>query len=209
MDMAIQRRRPVKVLSREKLERDILFTFDEKTRRLAVCAPTKVLYLSLTSESSFSAFFRNQLHLHSFVFDEAFKTLQRQGSGIDLFPWYSQAGETSITHITHIAFVCGTEEVVFIDSNARARIFSFVSKKFRSVSTLSVWPYPSHRLVDQLLYSFRRLPALYSRPQTVLASSHFTPTISSRLSLLTIGRPLAPLRELPLIFLISHFKVLS
>ena len=206
MDMAIQRRRPVKVLSREKLERDILFTFDEKTRRLAVCAPTKVLYLSLTSESSFSAFFRNQLHLHSFVFDETFKTLQGQGSGINLFPWYSQAGETSIEHI---AFVCGTEEVVFIDSNARARIFSFVSKQFRSVSTLSVWPYPSHRLVDQLLYSFRRLPALYSRPRTVLASSHFTPAISNRLSLRTIGPPLAPLAESPLIFLISHFKVLS
>ena len=53
MDMAIQRRRPVKVLNREKLERDVLFAFDETTRALAVCAPTKVLYVSLTSESSF------------------------------------------------------------------------------------------------------------------------------------------------------------
>ena len=53
MDIAIQRRRPVKVLSREKLEQDVLFAFDEKTRALAVCAPTKVLHVSLTSESSF------------------------------------------------------------------------------------------------------------------------------------------------------------
>ena len=49
MDMAIQRRRPVKVLNREKLEQHVLFAFDETTRMLAVCAPTKVLYLSLTS----------------------------------------------------------------------------------------------------------------------------------------------------------------
>jgi hypothetical protein len=53
MDVAIQRRRPVKVLNREKLEQDVLFAFDEKTRTLAVCAPTKVPYMSLTSESSF------------------------------------------------------------------------------------------------------------------------------------------------------------
>jgi hypothetical protein len=53
MDVAIQRRRPVKVLNREKLEQDVLFAFDETTRALAVCAPTKVLYVSLTSEISF------------------------------------------------------------------------------------------------------------------------------------------------------------
>lgn len=55
MDMAIQRHRPVKVLNREKLEKDILFAFDETKRSLAVCAPTKVLFLSLISESSFSS----------------------------------------------------------------------------------------------------------------------------------------------------------
>jgi hypothetical protein len=49
MEMAIQRRRPVKVLNREKLEQDVLFAFDETTRALAVCAPTKVIYVSLTS----------------------------------------------------------------------------------------------------------------------------------------------------------------
>jgi hypothetical protein len=53
MDVAIGRRRPVKVLSREKLEQDILFAYDESKRTLAVCAPTKVLLVSLTSESSF------------------------------------------------------------------------------------------------------------------------------------------------------------
>ena len=53
MDIAIQRRRAVKVLNREKLEQDVLFAFDETTRALAVCAPTKVLYVSMTSEFSF------------------------------------------------------------------------------------------------------------------------------------------------------------
>lgn len=54
MDMAIQRHRPVKVLNREKLEKDILFAFDETKRSLAVCAPTKVRFASLISESPFS-----------------------------------------------------------------------------------------------------------------------------------------------------------
>jgi len=112
MDMAIQRHRPVKVLNREKLEQDILFAYDETKRSLAVCAPTK-------------------LHLHVFVFDETFKTLQGQGSGINLAPWYSQAADTSITHI---AFVCGAEEVAFVDSSAQARIFSLVSMQFRPAS---------------------------------------------------------------------------
>ncbi len=53
MDMAIERHRPVKVLNREKLEQDILFAFDETKRALAVCAPTKVLLVSLTSGSLF------------------------------------------------------------------------------------------------------------------------------------------------------------
>jgi hypothetical protein len=43
MHKAIQRRRSVKVLNRERLEQDVLFAFDETTRMLAVCAPTKVL----------------------------------------------------------------------------------------------------------------------------------------------------------------------
>ena len=53
MDIAIQRRRAVKVLNREKLEQDVLFAFDEATRSLAVCAPTKVFYVSPTSQFSF------------------------------------------------------------------------------------------------------------------------------------------------------------
>ncbi len=65
------------------------------------------------------------------VFDETYKTLQRQGSAIDLAPWYSQA-EISILHM---ASVCGREEVALVDSNSRVRIFSFVTLQFRFVSS--------------------------------------------------------------------------
>lgn len=67
-----------------------------------------------------------------FVFDETFKTLQGQGSAINLASWYSQA-EISILQMT---FVCGSEEVALVDSSAQVRIFSFVTLQFRSVSSL-------------------------------------------------------------------------
>lgn len=62
-----------------------------------------------------------------FVFDDGHKTLKSQGSAIDLAPWYSQTGIS----ILHVAFVCGNEEVVLVDSSSQARIFSFVTLQFR------------------------------------------------------------------------------
>jgi len=67
------------------------------------------------------------MQLYAFVFDEAFKTLQAQGSPINLIPWYSQA-EISILQLYS---VCGNDEVVLVDSNAQVRIFSFVTLQFR------------------------------------------------------------------------------
>ncbi|KAH9054525.1 hypothetical protein EDB87DRAFT_1580466 [Lactarius vividus] len=55
------------------------------------------------------------LQLHILVFDETYKTLQTQGSAIDLIPWYSQAGSS----VLHMASVCGREEVALVDSNFR------------------------------------------------------------------------------------------
>lgn len=77
--------------------------------------------------SSSGLIVRNQLHIHMYVFDETFKTLQGQGSVVDLAPWYSQA-RISILQMT---FVTGNEEVVLVDSSARARIFSFITLQFR------------------------------------------------------------------------------
>lgn len=73
-----------------------------------------------------------QLQLHVFVFGENFKTLQGQGSVINLAPWYSQA-EVSILQMT---FVCGSEEVALVDSNAQVRVFSFVTLQFRFVFSI-------------------------------------------------------------------------
>jgi len=69
------------------------------------------------------------MQLYAFVFDEAFRTLQSQGSAINLAPWYNQAGVS----ILQLCSVCGSEsdEVVLVDSNAQIRIFSFVTQQFR------------------------------------------------------------------------------
>ena len=42
LDAAIQRNKPIKIVSRDKLGRDVLFSFDETKRTLVVCASTKV-----------------------------------------------------------------------------------------------------------------------------------------------------------------------
>ena len=70
-----------------------------------------------------------KMQLHAFVFDETFRTLQSQGSAIDLAPWYSQAG----TSILQLTYVCGGDEVVLVDSGAHVRIFSFITQQFRWV----------------------------------------------------------------------------
>jgi hypothetical protein len=100
----------------------------------------------------------DQLQLHVFVFDETLKTLQAQGSAINLVPWYSQAGIS----ILQVAFVSGKEEMVLVDTNSRARIFSFVSLQFRCVSLI-----PHHSfltgLEDRLLCRLGHFPTRYSR----------------------------------------------
>ncbi len=68
-----------------------------------------------------------KMQLYAFVFDETFKSLQGQGSPASLAPWYSQA-EISIMQLSS---VCGSDEVVLVDSNAQIRIFSFVTQQFR------------------------------------------------------------------------------
>ena len=70
------------------------------------------------------------MRLHSFVFDETFKTLQGQGSAINLIPWYGQADIS----IVQVSFVCGNDEVVLVDSSAQIRVFSFVTLQFRCAS---------------------------------------------------------------------------
>lgn len=73
---------------------------------------------------------RDQLQLYFYNFDESYKTLQAQGAAVNLAAWYSSTETT----ILHVAFVCGNEEVVLVDSSAQARVFSFVTLQFRYYS---------------------------------------------------------------------------
>jgi hypothetical protein len=67
------------------------------------------------------------MKLYAFVIDDTFRTLQSQGTAIDLASLYSP-GEISIVQMSS---VCGSDEVVLVDSNARVQIFSFITQQFR------------------------------------------------------------------------------
>jgi hypothetical protein len=58
-----------------------------------------------------------------FQFDEELKSFQGFGAQIDLSPFYN-AGVS----ITHACFVHGNEEILLIDSNAHARVFSLITR---------------------------------------------------------------------------------
>ena len=62
------------------------------------------------------------MQLHIFVSDEELKSLRGLGSPIDLHPFYN-AGVT----IVHACFVHGSEDILFVDSGAQARIFSLIT----------------------------------------------------------------------------------
>jgi hypothetical protein len=159
VDAAVRESRPIKTLSREKLGQNFLFAYDETKRTLAVCASKKVRRCHLRGlRASLSIY--DQLQLHVFIFDETLKTLQAQGSTIDLVTWYSQAGIS----ILHVAFVSGKEEMVLVDSESRARIFSFISLQFRCVSSYVIMPHPTllTGLEDRLLCCFRHFPTRFS-----------------------------------------------
>jgi hypothetical protein len=68
-----------------------------------------------------------KMQLYAFMFDETFRSLQSQGSPINLAQWYSQADVS----ILQLSSVCGSDEVVLVDSNAQIRIFSFITQQIR------------------------------------------------------------------------------
>lgn len=52
--------------------------------------------------------------------------MQAVGSSVNLSHWHNPG-----TSITHIRFVCGSEEVLMVDSSAQARIYSLITLQFR------------------------------------------------------------------------------
>ena len=76
------------------------------------------------------------MRLHVFVFDEELKFLRGQGTPIDLLPFYNSG-----VSIVHACFVHGTEEILFVDSDAQARIFSLITlqPKYYSLYSPYTW----------------------------------------------------------------------
>lgn len=54
--------------------------------------------------------------------------MQSFGSAVNLVPWYNDN-----TLICHACFICGTEELLLVDSGGQGRIFSLVTLQFRYV----------------------------------------------------------------------------
>ncbi|KAI0751604.1 hypothetical protein C8Q80DRAFT_1158354 [Daedaleopsis nitida] len=107
-------RRPIKELKRDKIGENFLLSYDEGKRILAVCGVSAVS----THES--------RLQLNTFVFDETYSNLQGMGSAVNLGSWYD-----STVSIKYMVFVSGSEELLFIDDLARARIYSLMTQQFR------------------------------------------------------------------------------
>ena len=124
IDNAISRERG-KSLNREKIGQDFVVAFDESKRMLSVVSSDKVrifIYHGLKNACS------DYLQLlHIFVYDDT-RGFQAQGSSINLTPWYNEG-----VSIRHACFVSGSEELLLVDSQNLARIFSLVTMQFRLV----------------------------------------------------------------------------
>ncbi|KAF8548217.1 hypothetical protein OG21DRAFT_1449416 [Imleria badia] len=112
-----------KSLNREKIGQDFLLAYDESKKMLAVVSSDK-------------------LQLHVFVFDNT-RGFQALGSAINLHPWYSDG-----LSIRRGCFVSGSEELVLVDSQAQARVFSLVALQFR----------PATLQLEQVPYSVSSTP---------------------------------------------------
>ena len=121
IDSAIHSRSFSKFFHQDKIGQTCLFAFDESKRMLAVYASARVcpcLYRFVHQ----SLIRIPQMQLHIFVFDEEFKSLRGLGTAIDLRPFYNSG-----VSIVRACFVHGSEEILFVDSSAQARIFSLIT----------------------------------------------------------------------------------
>ncbi|OAX36473.1 hypothetical protein K503DRAFT_802014, partial [Rhizopogon vinicolor AM-OR11-026] len=94
-----------KKLNRDKIG-DFILAFDESKRILCIIAREKLL-------------------LHVFVHDDT-RGFQASGSAINLNLWCGEG-----TSIIHGCFVCGSDELLLVDSLAQARIYSLTTMQFR------------------------------------------------------------------------------
>ena len=101
------------------------------------------------------------MQFHIFVFDEELKSLREQGTPIDLRPFYNLG-----VSMVHACFVHGTEEILFVDSDAQARVFSLVTLQPKYYLLLFLYMEPLRSFVDLRLYNFHKYHVLFTLPQT-------------------------------------------
>ncbi|KAI0089045.1 hypothetical protein BDY19DRAFT_122025 [Irpex rosettiformis] len=107
---ALRRMRSKKVLKQDKIGDHFLMSFNEATRVIAVCNTGNMV-------------------LHQLQFDELYTTLGGLGTIIELSPWYDNK-----TILTHIVFRSASEELLIVDGEARARLYSFDAQQMRPSS---------------------------------------------------------------------------
>lgn len=118
------KRHQCKQLRRDKIGRNFHLVFDESQKMLVIVSADKV---SNPISSKQYITHLAQLLLHIFKFDDTLH-FRAVGSPIPLSQWYPEG-----TSICHACSVTGTEEILFVDSQAIARIFSLVTLQFRLV----------------------------------------------------------------------------
>ncbi|KAF8548835.1 hypothetical protein OG21DRAFT_670471 [Imleria badia] len=123
MDSAIAQGRR-KQLNREKVGQEFLLAYDESKKMLAVVSSQKLL-------------------LYIFVFDDM-RGFVAFGSATNLHPWYN---DPSVS-IRRACFVSRSEELLLVDSQAQARVFSLVTLQFR----------PATLQLEQVPYSVSSTP---------------------------------------------------
>lgn len=112
-----------KSVSFDKIGQDFVLAYDEYRKMLALCSSAKAGVLLILSSRTNELF---QLELHVFNFDETYQSIQTVVGASSLAPWYDCG-----TSILHACFVSGTDEVLLVDSSARARIFSPTTMQIR------------------------------------------------------------------------------
>lgn len=114
-----------KMLHRDKIGGEFLLAFDESQAMLAVVSCEKVCNLG---DSNVGLKLKTpQLQLNVFVRDES-RGFTASGSTINLNSWYGEG-----TTIKKTCFTSGSEELLLVDSQAIARVFSLTTMQFRCV----------------------------------------------------------------------------
>jgi hypothetical protein len=114
-----------KMLHRDKIGDEFLLAFDESQAMLALISCEKVC--NLGDPKVGLKLKTPQLQLHVFVHDDN-RGFTASGSAINLSSWYNEG-----TTIKKACFTSGSEELLLVDSQAIARVFSLTTMQFRCV----------------------------------------------------------------------------